>query len=205
MKNVFEQIYANNDWGHGSGEGSLAIHVQPYVGFLQRFLRRKRLASVVDFGCGDWQFSQAIDWGTIEYRGYDIVPAVIAANRVRFSTPRISFHEIGTDLSALPSADLLIVKDVLQHWSDESVTRFLPVLSRYRYALVTNCVNPAGLTENLPIADGDFRYVDIRLSPFRVDAREVFSFSNYRAFPGRLFERPRWVKKVLLVENQAVA
>ncbi|HLY06463.1 MAG TPA: methyltransferase [Rhizomicrobium sp.] len=201
MKNVFERIYANNDWRHGSGEGSLALHVRPYVEFLERFLRRKRVGSVVDFGCGDWQFSQMIPWGNIEYRGFDIVPAVVAANRARFQTPRISFHEIGSDHSALPPADLLIVKDVLQHWSDETVVRFLPLLSRYRYALITNCVNPEGPTENLPIADGDFRYVDIRLSPFHVDAREVFSFSNYRPFPKRLFEKPRWVKKVLLTEH----
>ena len=200
MKDVFERIYAHDDWGHGSGEGSLALHVRPYVNFLQRFLRRKQIASVVDFGCGDWQFSQAIRWGDIEYRGYDIVPAVVAANRRRFQRSRISFHEI-TDASALPGADLLIVKDVLQHWSDESIARFLPALSKYRWALITNCVDPAGLTKNLPIADGDFRYLDVRLAPFDVHAIEVLSFSNYRPLLKRLSEKPRWVKKVLLVQS----
>jgi SAM-dependent methyltransferase len=201
MKHVFERIYAHNDWGHGSGEGSLALHVRPYVKFLQRFLSLRRVASVIDFGCGDWQFSQMIRWGDIAYRGYDIVPAVVTANRLRFQTQQVSFHEIGTDFSDLPPADLLIVKDVLQHWSDETVAKFLPVLSRYRCALITNCVNPAGRTKNLPIPDGGFRYIDVRLPPFHVDAREVFSFSNHRPFAKRLFEKPRWEKKVLLVEN----
>jgi SAM-dependent methyltransferase len=201
MKNVFERIYAHNDWGHGSGEGSLALHVRPYVKFLQRFLRLRRVASVVDLGCGDLHFSQMIRWDDIEYRGYDIVPAVVAANRLRFQTQQISFHEIGTDFSDLPPADLLIVKDVLQHWSDETVTRFLPVLSRYRCALITNCVNPAGPTANLPISDGGFRCVDVRLPPFHVDTREVFSFSNYHTVAKRLLETPCWVKKFIFLEN----
>lgn len=201
MKQIFERIYMHNHWGHGSGEGSLAIHAHPYVEFLQRFLRRKRIGSVVDFGCGDWQFSSAIRWGDIEYRGYDIVPAVIAANRQRYQKGRISFHEMGTSLAELPAADLLIVKDVLQHWSNEAISNFLPLISRYRFALITNCVNPAGPTQNVPTADGGFRYLDVRLSPFVVEADEVFSFSNYRPFPKWLFEKPRWVKKVLLVDN----
>ena len=201
MKEVFERIYAHNSWGHGSGEGSLPIHVRPYTNFLQNFLRRRRIASVVDFGCGDWQFSRSIRWGNIEYRGYDIVPAVIADNRRRYESRTISFHEIGTSFEGLPAADLLIVKDVLQHWSDETASDFLPVLSRYRCALITNCVNPNGPTRNLSVADGDFRYLDVRLPPFGLKAREVFSFSNYRPLPKRLFEAPRWVKKVLLVEK----
>jgi SAM-dependent methyltransferase len=202
MKEIFERIYMHNDWGLGSGEGSLAMHVQPYVRFLQKFLRRRRVGSVVDFGCGDWQATRSIRWDGIAYRGYDIVPSVIAANQRNHESSNVSFHEIGTNFDALPPADLLIVKDVLQHWSDETIRTFLPVLPRYRLALITNCVNPAGGTENLPIADGDFRYLDVRLAPFRVNAREVFSFSNYRPLPKRLIEKPRWVKKVLLVQNR---
>ena len=201
MQKIFETIYTQNIWGYGSGEGSLAVHVRPYVKFLEKFLARRRITSVVDFGCGDWQFSSAVRWNRIRYRGYDIVPGVIAANREHYGSATVSFHEIGTDYDALPAADLLIVKDVLQHWSDETVMKFLPVLSRFSFSLITNCVNPAGRTENLPIADGDFRYLDVRLHPFGVNAKEVLSFSNYRPFPKALLEKPRWVKKVLLVEN----
>lgn len=201
MKTVFERIYANNDWGHGSGEGSLPGHVGPYVAFLRKFLRRNGIRSVVDFGCGDWQFSRLIDWRGIDYRGYDVAGAVISANRSRYQSEHISFHEVAENPGNLPPADLLIVKDVLQHWSDGAIFDFLPRLSRFRFALITNCVNPAGPTENLPIADGGFRYLDLRLAPFRLAAREVLSFSNDRPLRERLFGKPRWTKIVLLVEN----
>ncbi len=201
MKHIFERIYANNDWAHGSGEGSLPTHTRPYVAFLQKFLRRHSISSVVDFGCGDWQFSRFVDWSRTTYLGYDVVGSVISANRSRYQTSQISFHEVGAPPFDLPAADLLIIKDVLQHWSDRAILDFLPVLANFRFALITNCVNPFGVTENLPIADGGFRYLDVRLNPFHLDAREVFSFSNRRTLWDVPFGRPRWVKKVLLIEN----
>lgn len=202
MKNIFERIYANNDWGHGSGEGSIPGHVGPYVAFLQKFLRRRRIRSVVDFGCGDWQFSHLIDWQGIDYRGYDVAGAVISANRNSYQNEHISFHEIAEHPGDLPPADLLIVKDVLQHWSDGAIFDFLPVLSSFRFSLVTNCVNPSGPTENHPISDGDFRCLDLRLAPFRLAARKVLAFSNDRPWRERLFGKPRWTKLVLLLENE---
>ena len=202
MKQEFERIYAHNSWRHGSGEGSLPIHTRGYISFLQRFLRDHRISSIVDFGCGDWQFSRLIDWGGADYCGYDIVGSVISANIRRFRNSRVSFYEIEPPFESLPSADLLIVKDVFQHWSDETIFTFLPVVARFRCALITNCVNPLGPTINQPIADGEFRYLDLRLPPFSVAAREAFSFTNRQTMLERMFGAPRWLKKVLLVEPQ---
>lgn len=200
MKGQFEYIYAHGVWGNGSGEGSLPVHTRTYIQFLERFIRSRAIGSVVDYGCGDWQFSKLVDWGKVNYRGFDIVGSVIQNNRQRYQRDCITFHEIFSP-QELPSADLLIVKDVLQHWSDDSIRAFLPVLERFRYALVTNCVNPAGPTRNDPIEDGGFRYLDLRLPPFNVAAEQMLSFSNYRSLRSRFVEKPRWRKKVLLVQK----
>jgi hypothetical protein len=172
------------------------------VSFLQKFFRKHRISSVADFGCGDWQFSRSINWGDIEYRGYDIVSSVIAENRHRYQTGRISFHEIEPPYDDFPPADLLIAKDVFQHWSDEAIFAFLPVLAKFRYSLITNCVDPAGKAENQSTVDGGFRYLDLRLRPFLVPAREVFSFTNHRSLRNRIFGKPVFLKKVLLVTSE---
>jgi SAM-dependent methyltransferase len=198
MEAKFEAIYANNTWGQGSGEGSYAVHTLGYVAFLQRFLAKHSIRTVLDFGCGDWQFSQSIDWGDVHYVGVDIVESVIKANQRRFGAANIEFRLRTTD-EPLPDADLLITKDVLQHWSNAKVQAFLPQLYRYRYALVTNCVNPRGPTVNGDIQDGDFRYLDLRLTPFNLNAKPVYSFANSRVLP--LFRRPIWRKQVLLVRR----
>jgi len=91
MRERFERIYANNDWEYGSGEGSLPIHTKGYVTFIERFIARQEVKSVVDLGCGDWQFSRNIDWGMAHYKGFDIVKTVIDDNNHRFSSSNVEF------------------------------------------------------------------------------------------------------------------
>lgn len=205
MNQRFEDIYATNEWQHGSGEGSLAEHTQGYVAFLERFLQERGITSVVEMGCGDWQFSKDVQWGRASYQGFDVVQSVIAANQARHAREGVSFHFYSGEPAELPEAELLIVKDVLQHLSDRAVADFLPHISRYRYALLTNCVNPRGPTVHRDIADGDFRYLDLRLSPFKLQATEVHSFSHSMSWVQRLLRRRRWFKRVLLVESAASA
>jgi len=200
MKTAFERIYATNAWLHGSGEGSLARNTGEYVAYLQRFLRERSIRSVVDFGCGDWQVSRLVDWSGIDYTGVDIVGSMIDANRAAFGAPNVRFVEM-EDFDRLPAADLLVAKDVLQHWSTASIERFLPVIGRYRYALLTNCVKVGGPTVNLDIDDGGFRPLDLRSAPFTLRAKPVLEFENTRPWWSAWLRRPRWRKAVLLVEN----
>jgi SAM-dependent methyltransferase len=201
MKAAFEQIYAENKWLYGSGEGSQWRHTRGYTAFLQRFLRKHDIKSVVDMGCGDWQFSQFIDWAGIDYQGFDLVSSVVEENRAKFAVPNVRFELAAGDGSDLPSADLLIAKDVLQHWSNDAVKSFFPNFKKYRYCLITNCVNPRGKTTNEDIEDGEFHYLDLRLAPFHLQAQEVFSFTNDRGLIGSLFSEPSWRKRVLLIRN----
>lgn len=202
MREIFQEIYAKNAWGYGSGVGSLPIHTRGYIKLLERFLRDHRITSVVDLGCGDWQFSRLISWGGANYLGYDLVRSVIERNTTEFSAKGITFHVFSGNFEDLPSADLLIAKDVLQHWSNESIIIFLPTLKRYKYSLITNCLNPHGPTENVNIRDGKFRHLDLRLPPFNVMAEEIYSFSNHRPLWRRLFQQPLWIKKVLLIKGE---
>lgn len=205
MQNIqerFEEIYATSEWvGGGSGEGSRPIHTRGYVRFLGRFLKHRQVRRVLDFGCGDWQFSRLIDWGGVHYVGVDLVRPVIERNREVYGSDQFEFRVFDGDFDRLPRADLILVKDVLQHWSHRSIRRFLPALVRYPLALITNCVNPAGPTPNEDIEDGSFRCLDLRLAPFHLPARELYSFSNHRPWIRRWFEPPRWTKKVLLLES----
>lgn len=207
MKERFEKIYDNNEWSFGSGEGSLPIHNKGYIETLESFLRDKQIKSVVDLGCGDWQFSKLINWDGVQYDGYDLVGSVIDKNKKDYQSSNIRFHVFSGEFNELPTADLLIAKDVLQHWSNNTVYKFLPYLQNYKYSLITNCVKRSGKTTNIDIEDGDFRVLDIRLPPFNVEAEEIFSFTNYRpiVLPWPLSRlrnlRRRWLKKVLLISS----
>ena len=201
MRKTFEEIYARNTWGNGSGEGSHPRHTAGYIAFLQGFLAEHRVRSVVDFGCGDWQFSQLIDWSGIRYTGFDIVRPVVEENQRRFASDNVGFRLIPDGGVELPAADLLIVKDVLQHWSDEAVHAFLPTIRRFPLALITNCANPRGPTVNRPIGDGGFRCLDLRAAPYHRPAEEVFTFAKQQTFWSRLLPGRNWRKRVLLVRG----
>lgn len=205
MKEVFERIYGDDHWKGGSGEGSVHAPNKPYVAFLQDFLKRRRVRSVVDLGCGDWQFSRHVDWTGVRYDGFDLVDGVIARNRAEFGADHIRFHPAVEDWPNLPRADLLIAKDVLQHWPNAQIAAFLPVLARYRFALITNCIGDYGPPLNSDIHVGAFRPLDLRKPPFGVAAQEMLRYGlvkrKYRVF-GR---DVGWQKAVLLVEGGARA
>src|SRR5271170_437160 len=85
VRGVFETIYDKRVWGGGSGIGSSPRMAGSYMNFLQAFLNNNAIRSVVDIGCGDWQFSQFINWGERTYLGIDVVASVIETNRRLFS------------------------------------------------------------------------------------------------------------------------
>src|SRR5260221_4698654 len=85
-------IWGKNDQGAGnSGPGSTLHATLTYRMFLQQFLKDHDIRSVVDAGCGDWEFSQAIDWSGIDYKGFDIVESAIAQNNQKFAKANIQF------------------------------------------------------------------------------------------------------------------
>ena len=196
---VFDDIYSGDGWGFGSGHGSLPRVTKGYRSYIEMFLRENDIKTVVDLGSGDWQFSRLINWGDAHYTGLDIVPSVIEKAEQTFGGPRITFQVVKPGQTTLPKADLLIVKDVLQHMSAEAIQTFIQkVLPRYKFALITNCVEPSA-DINAEIEDGDFRPLDVRAKPFNVKASAVYAFEGPKTFSrsSRKFF-PAWKKQVLL-------
>lgn len=52
----FSDIYNNNVWGCGSGEGSKIENTVEYRRLLHIFLEKNSsdITSIIDYGCGDW-------------------------------------------------------------------------------------------------------------------------------------------------------
>jgi len=187
MSDVFERIYRNDEWNGGSGPGSLPTVTRPYVRFLQEFLRRNHVRSVVDLGCGDWQFSRRIDWAGVSYLGLDVVSYILERNRRRFGSRAVRFAACPSRADDLPEADLLIVKDVFQHLCNGAVRDYVKVFPKFKYVLVTNCSKKSLHLLNTDIDDGGFRPVDLRRPPFGLTMASVLEFGSDRVFNVRRF------------------
>ena len=93
---VFRSVYRDHAWkGRSrSGPGSDAAASQPFRAFLEDLIRRHRVGSVLDVGCGDWTSTRLVDWGGVDYMGIDIVPEVIEANRRRYGRAGVRFDAV---------------------------------------------------------------------------------------------------------------
>jgi SAM-dependent methyltransferase len=188
---IFEDIYQSGAWGQGSGSGSSEAVTRPYRQFLEDFMRRHRIRSVVDIGCGDWQFSRHVDWSGVRYLGVDVSATALGISR-QFEAPNIAFREADAREEALPPADLLVSKDVLQHWSNDDILRFLPRLQNYRYALITNGFPPKLLPKtNYPRKAGaGYRPIDLAAEPFNLKGRWALEYMGDEPKRVFLWSRP---------------
>jgi len=172
LTNTFNRIYTEGTWGKDvagkgtSGTGSTLEITREYRAYVEDFMKRHTVKSVVDAGCGDWSFSGAVDWGGASYLGVDIASDVIAALRNKHEEGQITF-QVGDITDELPAADLLISKDVLQHLSNELVHKFIRNNLRkgkYKWVILTNDRG----SENRDVASGGYRAIDLAAPPFEV-------------------------------------
>ncbi len=154
MKKIFSSIYENCLWGTNdiaayrgsSGSGSSVEYNKEYIVYIQEFLYKYNIGSVSDIGCGDWRIGETIFAKTnISYFGYDIYLDLIEYLKI---THKYNSHlkfiniDVFEQRDQIEPTDLLLVKDVLQHWDDNSVSVFVEWIKtskKFKYALITNC------------------------------------------------------------------
>ena len=175
LKRRFSEIYERQLWGPGSGVGSAPDKTLEYRTFVQQFMARNRVRSVVDLGCGEWQFSQLIDWSGVRYLGVDVVPAMIEKNQRDFGGGNIAF-ETFESLAKLPRADLLLCKDVLQHLPNSLVKEYLAAFRKqYKFLLITNDEEPVEIL-NTDTEIGGWRTLRLDREPFGEPGAVVLSW-----------------------------
>jgi SAM-dependent methyltransferase len=163
MREAFTRAYTDARWHNGSGPGSGEAETGIWREFLAAYLRKHRIRSVLDLGCGDWQHSRLIDWTGIAYHGIDVVPEVITANTAAYGGPGITFQCADITTCPLPGAELIICKEVLQHWPLADIQQFRKRVMWRRKVLIVNDCLP--LVANVDIDPGGYRPLDFTEPP----------------------------------------
>jgi len=173
---VFSQIYDNADWGQDgtgpfcSGHGSRGSFAYQYARAVEGVLaERADIRVVLDVGCGDFQVARAIDFGDRDYLGMDCVPALIEYNNRVYgygytdSPTLVSFRCRDAIEEAWPHADLVLIRQVLQHLTNAQIARVLEKTKAYKYVLITEDVYVGpGMVPNVdvPCASPTTRWFD---------------------------------------------
>jgi len=144
MESKFTEIYDKKKWGSKNGKGSsgsgsnCSPDTKWYISLLMRHIEETESKSICDMGCGDWEFSKTIDWSGLHYTGIDCVKSVIEDNRLNYEKDNIKF--IHGEAGDIPEGyDFVILKDVIQHWTDEQIEDILPqIISKNKYVFLGN-------------------------------------------------------------------
>jgi len=194
---VFSEIYRKSIWGTNnddygspfcSGPGTVSTNSPAYVDFLSRFIDEYDIHSLVDVGCGDFRIMKQVleRRPEVEFTGIDVVPELIEYNQQRFGARNVRFLCIdAATANALPVADLITIRQVLQHLSNQQITRILSLLRTYNYALVSEHLPMTGtIRHNLDKPHGASIRMDwdsgvfIDKHPFTVPATTVLEYSE---------------------------
>ena len=145
---IFTKIYESGAWGRSSdpanpfysGSGSnredeIAAYVQSVTAFLSSFAIKP---DVVDLGCGDFTVGSQLRTFCNRYVACDIVPGLIAFNKARFQDLGVEFKALNLIEDELPPGDIAFVRQVLQHLSNDQISKFVARASlRYKFLVVT--------------------------------------------------------------------
>jgi len=185
-RSIMRDIYLNKRWGgkkydfySGFGSHSKKV-VKPYVKVIRGFLdSHENKLIVCDIGCGDFNVGSQLVAHAKTYFAVDVVQELISRNKELFKHDKLIFDCIDIINEQLPIGDCVIIRQVLQHLSNEDIKKIIPKLQKFKYAIVT---------EHLPkkefIANKDkTTSVNIRLSkgsgvvlheePFNLKAKQT--------------------------------
>jgi SAM-dependent methyltransferase len=143
VETTFEAIYQHNLWGGStgdfySGQGSDANAAAPYCDLVRTFIRTRGIKSVVDIGCGDFRVGKNLQEPGTSYLGIDVVPSLIERNTREFAGTDVRFQVANAIEQPPPAADLCLIRQVLQHLSNQQILNILDNCRAFRYILVSD-------------------------------------------------------------------
>jgi len=196
-QDVFSEIYSQKLWGREqhsrffSGVGSRGEAAATYAEHMADLLRRHmnelgRPITIVDLGCGDFAVGRSLleQLPGVTYIGCDIVPELIDFNNKNHGKSGVRFQTLDIVSEELPSGDVCLVRQVLQHLSNADILAFLrrqkfPVLyvTEGQPSEITGPPNPdkvASAHVRFDWRTGRGRGIELDKPPFNYLTSEVF-------------------------------
>ena len=183
---IMRDIYLNKRWGgkkydfySGFGSHSKKV-VKPYVKTIRSFLDAHQNKLVVcDIGCGDFNVGSQLVAHAKSYFAVDVVEELIIRNKELYKDDKLTFDRVDIINEEIPSGDCVLIRQVLQHLSNDDIKKIIPKLQKFKYAIVTEHLPRKKFTANMDKTTG----VNIRLSrgsgvvlhkePFNLKAKQT--------------------------------
>jgi SAM-dependent methyltransferase len=191
-KAVMNQIYDEHLWGgenfdfySGVGSHNPKI-INPYINAISEFLKSlKKPITLCDLGCGDFNIGKHLIKYTKNYIAIDIVENLIKRNKIVFRENNLEFHCLDISKAQIPTADCVILRQVLQHLSNTEIKNVVKKLAVFKYVLITEHLPTGNFTPNQDIITGQgirLKHnsgVNILKAPFHFKIKEEKQLNEY--------------------------
>jgi SAM-dependent methyltransferase len=168
MEQIFRTLYRHNVWGDPesvSGPGSGLIRTEAFRDQIPQLLRKLGAGSLLDAGCGDFNWMKELQLPIARYFGMDIVTELITHNTQKYSDGKKTFHHGDITRDELPRVDVILCRDCLVHFSFEDLWAALRNFKRSHscYLLTTTFIEHP---QNFDVETGSWRQINFERSPF---------------------------------------
>lgn len=160
-----------------SGPGSSRMAAEPTLKLLRRTLNQHKIHSILDLGCGDWNWMQELDLPDVgnglqaHYTGWEANADLVDDLNARYGrSPLIDFAVRDISTETLPQVDLIIARDVLFHMPVAQTQALLERIQQScRFFLSTSFLGVAqnvDIETYLPIENWGFHKINLNIAPF---------------------------------------
>lgn len=192
LQSIFARIYENKIWGKEeslSGDGSRMATTLTVRLLLPSLIKLLNIETLIDVGCGDFNWMKTVPLDVKKYIGVDIVPEVIEKNNKNYANNVRSFICLDAVHEQIPCSDLILCKDVWQHLSFKDISAVVANFKKSgaHYLLTTSYFN---ISKNIDISSGGFQPVNLLKPPFNFP-EPLITFDELFAEPVMLKHRKR--------------
>lgn len=167
-KTKFQAIYTKNTWAcveSRSGEGSSLEATKRTREALMDFVDRHKIRVILDVPCGDFNWMQKVSF-LGRYIGGDIVRELIYENEKKYANDNRVFRLIDLTCDPLPSCDLILSRDCLNHLSFEDIQKALKNIRKCNAQFVAATNFPFVKKNHNQESGFTYRALNLSLPPF---------------------------------------
>lgn len=218
---IFTRIYQKNYWGNStkgeqffSGDGTTDLAAEQYKETLINFIEENAIKSIFEIGCGDFTIMKSVLESTpqTQYYGVDVVKELINHLNQKYQTLNIRFSQADAiATTSFPSADLCIIRQVLQHLSNQQILEILEKTKVFKYVMITEHIplNPQVINANkstggyIRLQNKAISGVYLDRPPFNQAIKTLLSYpQNDKNYDGKIVPA---IMQTVLIENDIKA
>ena len=160
-----------------SGPGSWKSFARDSVDFIDHVIKKHNIKSILDLGCGDWNWFSEVDLSGCHYTGWDADELMIANNQSKYGAENINFFVKDIFNNEYPQVDLIICRDVLFHVEFELSIKLINDAKQKTNFFLSTCFrgekSNSGIKKYCNIENWGFFRINLNIAPFNLLNKEI--------------------------------